>query len=79
MSEIKSTEAENLELHVNLCEQRYQTLTDRIGKLEHKVDELNQTLNAFKNEAFKTLIGVAGTIIISMIGFIAIILNVIPQ
>jgi DNA-binding transcriptional MerR regulator len=79
MGEILSSETENLELHVNLCEHRYQILTERITKVEHKVDELNKTINQFKNEAFKTLIGVAGTIIIAMIGFIAIILNVVPQ
>ena len=79
MSEILSSEADNLELHVNLCEHRYQVLTERIVKVEHKVDELNKTINKFKDDAMKTLIAVAGSIIIAMIGFIAIVINVVPQ
>jgi hypothetical protein len=45
-----STERDNLEIHVDLCELRYKQLDDRMTRIEHKVQELNKDMQDFKEE-----------------------------
>ena len=43
MARATSLEKENLEAHVDLCEQRYENLNTRLTKIEEKVEHI-QTL-----------------------------------
>ena len=45
-----ATERDNLEIHVDLCELRYNQLNDRMTRVEHQVKELNQDMQDFKEE-----------------------------
>ena len=45
-----ATERDSLEIHVDLCELRYNQLNDRMTRVEHQVKELNIDLQDFKEE-----------------------------
>lgn len=45
-----STERDNLEIHVDLCTERYKQLEYRLTIVETKLTEFNQDLNQFKTE-----------------------------
>jgi archaellum component FlaC len=81
-----STERDNLEIHVDLCELRYKQLDDRLTRVEDKIEEMSKDFNTFKtemrqnfndiksmlqtakDEKFKTVVSVAGSIIVALIG-----------
>lgn len=76
MNMIPKFEAEStdLELHVDLCAQRYKELDSRLTKLDQKVDDLYIKVDAMGGDIRKTLITTAGTIICTIItGFFLII------
>ena len=45
-----STERDNLEIHVDLCELRYKQLDDRMTRVETKIEDINRDLRDFKHE-----------------------------
>ena len=45
-----STERDNLEIHVDLCQLRYQQLDDRMTRVEQRIHEINLDLQSFKTE-----------------------------
>lgn len=48
--EIMTTERDSLEVHVDICQLRYQQLEERIGRVETTVAEINKDLQVFKQE-----------------------------
>jgi L-rhamnose isomerase len=68
-------EKEDLGVHVDICAQRYQSLDDRLDKVEKKVDEVKKTVETFKVDLTKTLVATAGTIVVALIGCAGIIIN----
>lgn len=65
------TEHQDLNLHVNLCEQRYRALETRLDKLEEKLAEIDAKVDRFRLDFFKIMVGTAGSIIIAIIGAVA--------
>lgn len=81
-----STEREDLDTHVTICELRYKQLDERLTRVEHKLEEMNHDMINFKTECrqnfndikamlqhardekFKNLVSVAGSIIVALIG-----------
>ena len=45
-----STEREDLDTHVTICEIRYKQLDDRMGKVEKQIQDINIDLQDFKTE-----------------------------
>lgn len=45
-----STERDNLEIHVDLCTERYKQLEYRLSSVEHKIAEVNRDITEFKGE-----------------------------
>lgn len=45
-----STERDNLEIHVDLCELRYKQLDARMTSVEQRINEINIDLQDFKEE-----------------------------
>ena len=45
-----TTEREDLNVHVDICQMRYQQLEERIGRVEVTVAEINKDLQSFKTE-----------------------------
>jgi len=68
-------EKQNLEVHVELCAQRYQNLDERLTKIEGKFDDLQQIIETGQNSVTKVLIGTAGTVITGILGLIVVVLQ----
>jgi len=68
-------EKENLEAHVELCAQRYNALEQRLTSIEHKVADLQETVEKSSLNTIKVLIGTAGTIIVACISLLGVILS----
>lgn len=65
----------NLDLHVSLCEERYEKLEARITNLEIKVSEIDRKIDEFRLDFFKIMVGSSGSIIVAIIGAVALILT----
>ena len=49
------TEATSLEMHVELCAERYGRLEEKFKPVEHRLDQLHDDFNIFKSENSKNL------------------------
>jgi hypothetical protein len=68
-------EKENLEAHVELCSQRYNTLEKRLTSVEEKIVTLQTTIEKSHLSTIKVLIGTAGTVIASMLSVLIVLLT----
>jgi len=71
-------EKTDLELHVDLCAQRYAELDRRLGVLEVKMDEVKTAVVDYKSAIIKACIATAGSVIVSVIGLVGVILTKVP-
>lgn len=70
---ITKSEREDLAVHVDNCEQRYQALNSRLEKVESKLDKIEEKLVELRLDFFKIMVGTAGSIITAVIGAVAVI------
>lgn len=75
MSSATSIEKENLEAHVELCAQRYQSLDDRLTTIENKVSSLQKTIEQSHQSMTKVIIGTAGTIVTGVLSVLFVVLT----
>lgn len=75
MSAPTDIEKENLEAHVELCAQRYDSLEKRLTSIEGKVAALQDAVEKSSLNTIKVLIGTAGTIIVACISLLGVILT----
>ena len=68
-------EHENLALHVDLCQKRYEAVERRLTSLEGKIDQIHVKIDGFRTDIVKILVGSAGTIAVAVIGLIVTIIN----
>lgn len=68
---ITKSEREDLAVHVDNCEQRYQALNSRLEKVEQKLDKIEEKLAEIRLDFFKICMGTAGSIIVAIIGAVA--------
>lgn len=68
-------EKENLEAHVELCAQRYESLDKRLSAIEQKVSTLQDTVEKSSLTTIKVLIGTSGTVIVGILSALAIIVT----
>lgn len=69
-----SLERESLEAHVDLCALRYQSLDERLNKLESKVDDIHDDIVEGQKSITKVLIGTAGTVIAGVLSIVVTLL-----
>lgn len=76
MSEITTVEAErtNLDLHVDLCAQRYLLLEKRLETLDVKVDGIGAAITKGQSSISTVIISSAATVVASLVGLIVTIL-----
>ncbi len=74
MARATDLERQNLEAHVDLCEQRYITLEKRLGKVEDKVQHIHDDLGKSHSSLIKVIIGTSGTIIAGLLSTVVVIL-----
>jgi hypothetical protein len=67
-------EKENLEAHVDLCEQRYKNLEGRMQNIETKVAAIHDDITAGQKSMTKVIIGAAGTIVAGLLSTIVVLL-----
>jgi len=70
-----SLERENLEAHVDMCEQRYINLETRLDKIESKVEHIHQDITNGNKSMIKVMIGAAGTVVAGLLSTIVVILT----
>ena len=58
-------EKENLEAHVDWCQQRYENLNSRLTKIEEKVEHIHTDIVHGNKSMIKVMIGTAGTVAVS--------------
>lgn len=77
MNDINTVEAErtNLDLHVDLCAQRYLLLEKRLTTVEAKVDGLAQQIQKSSSSINTVVITSAGTVVCSIMGLIGVLLT----
>ena len=74
MARATSLEKENLEAHVDLCEQRYENLELRLSKIEAKVEHVHADITNGNKSMVKVIVGATGTIIAGLLSTIVVIL-----
>lgn len=74
MARATSLEKENLEAHVDLCEQRYRNLESRLTKIEEKVEHIHTDITHGNKSMIKVIIGASGTIVAGLLSTIVVIL-----
>tara|TARA_B100000965_G_C19589654_1_gene757324 strand:- start:1955 stop:2191 length:237 start_codon:yes stop_codon:yes gene_type:complete len=67
-------ERENLEAHVDLCQQRYENLNSRLTKIEEKVEHIHNDIVHGNKSMMKVIIGAAGTVVAGLLSTIIVIL-----
>ena len=72
MAKATDLERENLEAHVDLCQQRYENLEGRLSKIETKVDSIHKDVVEGQKSMTKVLIGAAGTIVAGLLSTIIV-------
>jgi hypothetical protein len=79
MTTIETLEQErtDLDLHVDLCAQRYHELDKRLLSVEEKIDAIVHRVDTIGVEFKKSLLTAVGTIIVALIGSVGTILAVI--
>jgi hypothetical protein len=68
-------EKTSLEAHVDLCALRYSDLDTRLGKVEAKLDAIDEKIDRFKDEIAWLLIKGGFGVIVALVGSIATILK----
>lgn len=71
MTTVTQSEREDLKVHVDNCELRYQALEQRLTNLEQKLDKIESKLAEIRLDFFKIMVGTAGSIIVAIIGAVA--------
>lgn len=76
MTDITTVEAErtNLDLHVDLCAQRYLLLEKRLETLDVKVDNIGTAITKGQSSISTVIISSAATVVASLLGLIVTIL-----
>ena len=68
-------EKTNLEAHVDLCAQRYESINERLTKIESSFGELRKLIEAGQNSITKVMISTAGTVVVGIIGLVVVVLQ----
>jgi tetrahydromethanopterin S-methyltransferase subunit G len=67
-------EKENLEAHVELCQQRYEVLERRLTAVENKLEDVHSDIQTGNKSLIKVLIGATGTIVAGLLSTIVVII-----
>ena len=67
-------EKKNLEAHVDLCQQRYETLESRLTAVEKKLNHVHLDIQQGNKSMIKAVIGATGTIVAGLLSTIVVLL-----
>jgi tetrahydromethanopterin S-methyltransferase subunit G len=57
----------DLERHEAVCEERYLRIKERLDALDKRMDDLGKSVESFKGDVYKLLVGCATSILICLI------------
>ena len=72
-------ERHDLDTHVSLCAERYMQLEKKFDTLETKLADLEKKIDTSKSTIFTTLVVTGGSIIVSLITAVSMILAALPN
>jgi hypothetical protein len=75
MSNIIDIEKTNLEAHVDLCAQRYDSLDKRLVTIEGEIASLKKLIQDGQASMTRVMVGTAGTIITGVLSLIVVVLQ----
>ena len=75
MGKATEIEKESLEAHVELCQQRYESLERRLGSIETKVEEIHAEMIDSRTSMAKVIMGSAGTVVVGLISTIVVLMT----
>lgn len=75
MSDATDLEKQNLEAHVDLCQQRYEQLERRLDIVEEKLEMLVKKIDTNQHTMIKTIVATTGTIIASLLSTVVVVLT----
>jgi tetrahydromethanopterin S-methyltransferase subunit G len=67
-------EKKNLEAHVDLCQQRYENLENRLTAVEKKLHHVHLDIQQGNKSMIKVMIGATGTIVAGLLSTIVVLL-----
>jgi tetrahydromethanopterin S-methyltransferase subunit G len=65
----------DLDSHEKLCEERYNTIHDRLDSLDEKFDKLSDKLDGFKADIYRNMVTSAVTVIAALISSVVVVLT----
>ena len=68
-------EKTNLEAHVDLCAQRYESLDNRLTAIEGKFGDLKRLIEDGHTSMTKVIIGTAGTVVTGVLSVLFVLLS----
>jgi hypothetical protein len=68
-------ERTNLEAHVDLCAQRYESLDNRLTAIEGKFGDLKKLIEESHSSMTKVIIGTAGTVVTGVLSVLFLLLT----
>jgi hypothetical protein len=68
-------EKTNLEVHVDLCAQRYDALDKRLMSIEGKFSDLQKLIESGHSSMTKVIIGTAGTVVTGVLSVLFVLLS----
>jgi hypothetical protein len=68
-------ERTNLEAHVDLCAQRYESLDNRLTAIEGKFGDLKRLIEESHSSMTKVIIGTAGTVVTGVLSVLFLLLT----
>lgn len=74
MATASDIEKENLEAHVELCQQRYEVLEKRLGNVEEKISNIHDDMAKSHSSLIKVIVGTSGTVIAGLLSTLVVIL-----
>ena len=57
----------DLEKHEAVCEERYIRINERLDHLDGQIDDIRKSLDTFKGDVYKLLIGCATSIVVCLV------------
>ena len=74
MAGATNLEKENLEAHVDLCQERYEKMELRLSRVEEKLSVVHTSITEGQQSMTKVIIGAAGTIVAGLLSTVVVIL-----
>lgn len=75
MALLNNKSSASLSTRISICEERYSHLEERMVNFERKLDQMSQMISQMRLDFFKIMIGTSGSVIVAIIGAVALILK----